>query len=130
MSAVHPRQGFADLALEQLRAWPALTVCRAGDGTGRGLAFQTRQIVHLHTPDAAEVYLTWPVVRRMGSALTDNSGVTVAPGRDWVGVRLDSHGDVTLLISLVSVAITANTPAPGVPHRKTAPCPHAETVAR
>ncbi|WP_433476475.1 luciferase family protein [Spirillospora sp. CA-142024] len=127
-AASHPHQGFADQALRQLGAWPALTVCRAVDGAGRGLKVGTRQIVHLHAPDEAEVYLTRPVVQRMADALTDSGGVTIEPGADWVRVRLDHPGDLTLLGSLVSVAIKTSTPV--VPHRRIPPCPHAQTAAR
>ncbi|WP_433463327.1 luciferase family protein [Spirillospora sp. CA-128828] len=79
-AASHPRQGFGDQAFQQLRAWPALTVCRLVDGAGRGLAVGTRQILHLHALDEAEVYLTRPVVQRVAHALTDNGGVTIEPG--------------------------------------------------
>jgi hypothetical protein len=121
--------GFADRALRQLRGWPALTVCQVANGAGKGLALRTHQIVHLHGPDEAEVYLTWPVVRRMAEVLTECGRVTMEPGGGWVRVRLDSPSDVTLLVSLVSVAIKANTPAMGAQHRGIAPCPSVMTGA-
>jgi hypothetical protein len=52
---------FADRAVEQLRDWPSLRICRADCGPGRGVALSTRQIVHLHGDTEAEVRLTWPV---------------------------------------------------------------------
>lgn len=122
-------RGFADRALRHLRTWPTLTVCRASSGEGKGLALRTRQIVHLHGPDEAEVYLTGPVVRRMAETLNETGCVTVHPDEGWIRVRLDSPNDVTLLASLVSVAIKANTPATGTPHRHINPCPRSRTTA-
>jgi hypothetical protein len=49
---------FADRAVELLRGWPALRICRADCGPGRGVALSTRQIVHLHSGDEAVVRLT------------------------------------------------------------------------
>lgn len=121
--------GFADRALRQLRDWPALTVCRADNGAGKGLALRTRQIVHLHHPNEAEVHLTWPVIQRMADVLSECGHVTTEPRGDWVRVRLDSPSDVTLLTSLVSVAIKANAPAMTTPHRATAPCPQVTMAA-
>lgn len=115
---------YADRALEVLSEWPALKVCRAECGAGLGLAVRTRQIVHLHRPDEAELYLTWPVIDRMNDALRGSAQVEYAPGSDWVRIRLECETDVTLLSSLVSVAIQANTPAPrGRLFRRYTPCP-------
>jgi hypothetical protein len=122
-------RGLADRAFRQLRGWPALTVCIAHNGAGKGLALRTRQIVHLHDQDQAEVYLTRPVVQRMAEVLSESGRVTMEPGDEWVRVRLDSPSDVTLLASLVSVAIKANAPAMGTPHRAIGPCPRARATA-
>jgi Luciferase len=127
MDAVSPsRPSFADQALEQLREWPALNACRADCGAGMGLAVSTRQIVHLHQPDEAELYLTWPVIQRLRPALAGSEQVQIAPGSDWVRLRLDCTSDVRLLVSLVSVAIKASAPARSqrCQHRRT-PCPQA-----
>lgn len=99
---------FADRALEALRQWPALTECRADCGTGTGLAVKSLQIVHLHRPDEADLYLTWPVIMRLSAALADSGQIRFVPGDDWLRVRLQTDGDVTMLMSLVSVAIQAN----------------------
>ncbi len=115
---------FADRALEQLRGWPALEVCRAGCGAGMGLAVGAGQIVHLHRPDEAELYLTWPVIQRLSAALADTEQVRFAAGSDWIRLRLECDSDVRLLVSLVSVAIQANTqPAHERRYRRHAPCP-------
>jgi hypothetical protein len=97
-------QSFADRALEQLRRWPALQVCDADCGVAVGAT----QIVHLHQPDKARLCLTRPVIKRLSGALDGNDQVRVEPDSDWVQVRLDSDGDVRLLVSLVSLAIQAN----------------------
>ena len=114
---------FTDRAVEQLRGWPALMICRADCGPGRGVALSTRQIVHLHNDAEAEVHLTWPVVHRMAEALLACGRVTIRPGNDWVQVRLDSDSEVRLLASLVSVAIKGNVQASDEPHRPVASCP-------
>ncbi|GAA2621422.1 DUF5519 family protein [Actinomadura fulvescens] len=121
--------GFADCAYRQLRTWPVLTACQTAAGSGKALALRTRQIVHLHGQDEAEVYLTRPVLQRMAEVLNETGRVTMAPDQEWVRVRLDHPTDVTLLVSLVSVAIKANTPAMDVPHRDVSPCPRAMTAA-
>ena len=73
-----------------------------------GVAVSTGQIVHLHQPDGARLCLTWPVIQRLSDALTENGQVRLEPDSDWVRVRPDSDGDIGLLVSLVSVAIQAN----------------------
>ena len=94
-------------ALTELREWPALRVIPA-DGGGAALAAGPRPIVHLHGSDAAEVYLTWPAIWRLGAALAGSQQVRFARGADWVRVGLWSGSDVELLASLVSVAIQAH----------------------
>lgn len=116
-------ESFADRAIEQLRHWPSLTVCRADSGNGRGVALSTRQIVHLHGGGEAEIYLTRPVVQRMAEVLLGSGRVAMSPDDDWVRVRLDSDGDVRLFTSLVSVAIKASAQSPHEPHRPIASCP-------
>lgn len=119
---------FGRRAVEQLRGWPALTLCRTGSGTGSGLALSTRQIVHLHSENEAEIHLTAPVIHRMRETLLGSGPVTVDPDEDWVRIRLDSDADVQLLLSLVSVAIKANATAVGEPHRRITPCPNARVA--
>lgn len=122
-STHHSGTSFAERVVDQLRGWPALSVCRVDHGGGRGLALSTRQIVHLHSANEAEVHLTWPVIRRMHEVLLDSGRVMLDPGEDWVRVRLDGDSDVRLLTSLVSVAIQANSGAVRERHRPVAPCP-------
>lgn len=100
---------LAARALEQLGAWPALNVCRAPAVGGDGLAVDSRQIVHLHRTDEAEVYLTQSAVARLRKALVASGRVEFQAGSGWVKVRLECDSDVSLLASLVSVAIKANT---------------------
>jgi Luciferase len=110
--ASHADESFADRALEQLRQWPALEVCHADCGVGMGVATETAQIVHLHQPDEARLRLTRPVIQRLSDAFSRSSQVHVEPDSDWVRVRLDSEGDIGLLVSLVSLAIQAHTQRP------------------
>lgn len=83
--------GLADQALEALREWPARTECRIGSaGAGLGLADGSRQIIHLHQSDEAELYLTWPAIVRLSPALAAVSPVRFTAGDAWVRIRLDA----------------------------------------
>ena len=89
-----------------------------------GLAVSSLQIVHLHRPDEAELYLTWPVISRLGVALAELRRVRFAPADDWVRARLETDSHVTMLMSLVSVAIQANSAAAQQPdYCRQTPCP-------
>jgi Family of unknown function (DUF5519) len=95
----------------QLDAWPAVRAGQAECGLGTGFSTAHRagtQIVHLHGGDEAQVYLTRPVIARLGDALLESGRVMVSEGGDWVRVRLDTESDVALTMSLASVAIQAD----------------------
>jgi Luciferase len=102
-------QSFADRALEQLRHWPALQVCRAECGMAIGVTADSAQIIHLHQPDEARLWLTRPVIQRLRHALSGNSQIHLEQDGGWIRVRLDSDGDVGLLVTLASLAIQAHT---------------------
>ncbi|MCW2901441.1 MAG: hypothetical protein JWO67_3706 [Streptosporangiaceae bacterium] len=112
---------FADRVADQLRGWPALSVCPVDSGTSSGFALDTHQIVHLHSANEAELYLTWPVIQRMHKVLRGSGQVMLVPGEEWVRVHLDSDSDVRVLMSLVSVAIQANVQPER--RRRPSPCP-------
>jgi len=99
---------FTAVALELLRAWPALEVSQAG----RGAAVRARHggpvIARLHHPDTAGLLLTGPAIERLGSALADGGRVRAEPGGDWVRMPVETAGDVRLLLLLMSVAIRAD----------------------
>jgi len=114
---------LTDRVIAQVTAWPALSAGRATCGRGVALSVDSRQIVHLHDLSPAHVRLTRPVIKRMADALHASGRVEMEPGTDWVSMRLDSEGDVALLLSLVSVAIKAHTAEPpGVSRHEPAPC--------
>jgi len=114
---------FGGRALARLREWPALRALRA-EGGGAALAAGSRQIVHLHRADEAELYLTWPVIERMSAALAGSVHMWCVPGEDWARVLLHSDTDVSVLESLVSVAIQAHSRAGRRPGPRTSLCPH------
>lgn len=72
--------GLADRALEALYAWPALEEFPVDPGAGLGLTDDISHIIHLHQPDEAELYLTWPAIVRLGPAPADLSQVQAIPG--------------------------------------------------
>ena len=96
---------FADRAVEQLRDWPALEVCRAGEDLTVRTPEGGAEVARVRGPDEVELRLTWPVIQRLGDVLTEDGRVRVEIGSDWVRLRLHGASDVRLLVLLVSLAI-------------------------
>ena len=94
---------------------------RADCGTGVALAAHGVQVIHLHTGTEAELRLTRPVVDRMGATLAESGQVAILPDGEWVSVRLDTDSDVSLVVSLASVAIKAAAASRGAA-RSRVPC--------
>jgi hypothetical protein len=99
---------FTDLALEQLRSWPALSVSQTVHGAAISARGPGVSVARLHHPDAAELCLTWPVIQRLGDALVAGGRIHFDPGSDWIRVPLEGTSDVRLLLLLMSVAIQAH----------------------
>lgn len=118
-----PRICLADRVVGELSGWPALRLCRADCGFGQAFASGGDQIVHLHGPDQAELYLSRPIVQRMGRPLRERASVRTRPGSGWVGIWLGGDADVSLLASLVSVAIKANLSERDTAQSRPGPCP-------
>jgi len=112
---------YADLVLDRFENWP-LTQCRADCPPGRALGLHGLQVVHLHRADVAEVLLTPAIVGRLGTTLTASGRIDIPVDTGWVRVRLDTAGDLSLLESLVSLAIQAHDPTYHPVRRGTA-CP-------
>jgi luciferase-like monooxygenase len=87
------------------------------------LAAAGLQIVHLHQPDDAELYLTWPLILRLSKVLAAAGPVRFWPGDDWIGVPLAADSDVAMLTPLVSLAIQVSVRAQRRPEPQ--PCPRA-----
>ncbi|RAY16634.1 hypothetical protein DPM19_00130 [Actinomadura craniellae] len=100
---------LANQVITKMIAWPGIRVTGAECGVGRGLIFGTQQIVHLHSGDEAELRLVPEIVTRLRDALEDSGRAVVSPGGAWVTVHLDSESDVTLVLTLASVAIKVQT---------------------
>ena len=75
------------------------------------------QILHFHDESYADLRLTRAVIGRMRDVLAQSGRIFLVPGDDWIGLRLETFSDVTLLVTLVSVAIKANlgSPSPAPP---------------
>jgi hypothetical protein len=109
-------------ALAQLSAWPSVQARRADCGFGISVGTRAGQILHFHDEDHAALCLTRPVIGRFRDVLAQ-AGIDVIPGDDWIGMRLETPTDTTLLVTLVSVAIKANSPAtPHAPFHRMTPC--------
>ena len=104
-AAAGSHQSFTDLALEQLRTWPALQIRAAGRGAAVGIAGSAAKIAYLRRPDEVKLFLSRPVIHRLSAALTSNGQVHAEPDSDWIQIRLSGDSDVRLLLSLVSLAI-------------------------
>jgi hypothetical protein len=105
--------------MAHLAAWPGMSAGAAECGVGVGFTTVTPrsgiQVVHLHGGDEADLYLTRPVVARLGEVLRQSGRILIMPNQDWIRVNLDTESDVELAMSLTSVAIQANTPGPDQP---------------
>lgn len=99
---------FTDLAFEQLRSWPALEVRKTGYGAAVHARGPGVSVARLHHPNAAELCLTWPVIRRLGDALAASGRIRFDPGSDWIRMPLEGTSDVRLLLLMMSVAIKAH----------------------
>ena len=112
----------AGRALAQLRAWPSVQARRADCGFGIGVGTHAGQILHIHDEDHATLCLTQPVIDRFRDVLAQ-AGIDVIPDDDWIAMRLETPTDTSLLVTLVSVAIKANSPTPPhAPFHRTTPC--------
>jgi xanthine/CO dehydrogenase XdhC/CoxF family maturation factor len=107
-------------AMEQLGTWPGITSASPACDIGQALRTAGSEIVHFHSGHDADLHLTPPVIHRLQPELSHSSAVRLYPESAWVTVHLDCDGDITLLVSLVSVALQAHTAAR--PHRAAAPC--------
>jgi hypothetical protein len=99
------RQSMASRVLKQLETWPECRTGTAACGSGAGVSVGARQILHLHTGNEAELWLTVPLIERMRPALETAQQVALEPHRDWIGIRLDTEDDADLLVALFSLAI-------------------------
>jgi hypothetical protein len=102
---------YAGRVIALLSAWPAVRADRADCGVGIGLGTQAGQILHFHDESYADLRLTRPVIGRMHEVLAESGRVLMVPDDDWIGMPLETSSDAALLVTLVSLAIKANTGA-------------------
>ncbi|MDC0770733.1 luciferase domain-containing protein [Streptomyces sp. HD] len=99
---------LAARALVQLATWPDLAEAEPRCGTGQALRAAHGEIVHFHSDDHVDLYLTARAIRRFEEHLTATTTVQLVPGSQWVTLRLDVTADVDLLMTLVSLALQAH----------------------
>lgn len=99
---------LAASALAQLAAWPDLAEVEPSCGSGRALRTAQGEIVHFHSDDHVDLYLTARAIRRFEEHLTAATAVELVPGSQWVTLRLGVPGDAHLLMTLVSLALQAH----------------------
>jgi hypothetical protein len=98
-------------AIEQLESWSDLSSAPASCGTGTAVRSGAHDIVHFHSDHDADLHLTGPAIVRLRAELEQSTAVRLHPGSEWVTVHLDCTGDADLLVTLVSVALKAHSPA-------------------
>jgi hypothetical protein len=91
--------------MDQLAAWPDLSPCEAGCGTGRALRSVRDEIVHFHSERDVDLHLTTRAIQRLHYDFAESTAIRLVPGSRWVTVHLDCDADVDLLLGLVSVAL-------------------------
>lgn len=99
---------LASRAIKQFVSWPDLTEDRPSCGIGRALRSPVAEIAHFHSDRSADLHLTAGSIRRIVNDLAESSAIRLVPGSHWVTVRLDSHTDVDLLMTLMSLALQAH----------------------
>ncbi|HEU5159687.1 MAG TPA: luciferase family protein [Streptosporangiaceae bacterium] len=97
----------AGRVIAMLNGWPGVRTAPADCGVGVGVGTLAGQVLHFHDESYADLRLTRPVIGRMHEALARSGRFFMVPGDDWIGMRLETAGDISLLVTLVSVAIKA-----------------------
>ncbi|GAB3015332.1 DUF5519 family protein [Streptomyces pseudoechinosporeus] len=114
----------AHRAMALLEGWPNLISGPPKCTVGHAFASAGHEIVHFHSDDSADLFLTRPAVERLLPQLRHNSAIRVRPGASWITVLLDCDADVELLLILVSLALKEQSQEHGeVPQdRPSPPC--------
>ncbi|GGX30000.1 luciferase family protein [Streptomyces chartreusis] len=99
---------LAARALAQLAAWPDLSEAEPSCGVGRALRAADGEIVHFHSDDHVDLYLTARAIKRFEEHLTATTAVQLVPGSQWATLRIDVTADIHLLMTLVSLALQAH----------------------
>ncbi|MFE9120298.1 luciferase family protein [Streptomyces sp. NPDC007172] len=106
--------------MDQLESWPNLVSGPPRCAVGQALFAAECEVVHFHSGFAADLHLTHPAIERLRPELRHSSAIRLKPGSAWVTVLLDCDADVDLLLTLVSMALKAQTASP--PNCPFAPC--------
>ncbi|MDQ1027908.1 hypothetical protein QF035_005490 [Streptomyces umbrinus] len=110
----------AHRAMALLETWPNLVSGPPRCTVGQAFASAGHEIVHFHSDDSADLYLTRTAVERLLPQLAHASAIRVRPGASWITVLLDCDADVQLLLGLVSVALKEHGAV--TPRRPSPPC--------
>ncbi|MCZ4511165.1 DUF5519 family protein [Streptomyces sp. ActVer] len=110
----------AHRAMALLETWPNLVSGPPRCTVGQAFATAGHEIVHFHSDDSADLYLTRTAVERLLPQLAHASAIRVRPGASWITVLLDCDADVQLLLGLVSVALKEHGAV--TPRRPSPPC--------
>ncbi|WP_236710962.1 luciferase family protein [Streptomyces sp. 150FB] len=100
---------------ERLMTWPGLSGGQAYCGTDLCVRTGTKEIVHFHGENEADVHLTHSMIAKLRPVLKNSTAIRLRAGSGWVTVRLDTGADIDLLTTLVSAALQAATVLPEGP---------------
>ncbi|MFB7497556.1 luciferase family protein [Streptomyces sp. NPDC056161] len=103
---------LASRALAQLAIWPDLKRSVPSCGQGQALRSAQGEIVHFHSDRDVDLLLTDRAIRRFAGDLRSTGAIRIVPGSKWVTIHLDAASDVDLLLTLVSVALQAQSAWP------------------
>ncbi|WP_162930986.1 luciferase family protein [Streptomyces sporangiiformans] len=118
----------AHRAMALLESWPNLVSGPPKCAVGHAFASSGHEIVHFHSDDSADLYLTRTAIERLLPQLLHSSAIRVRPGAAWITVLLDCDADVQLLLGLVSVALKEHGAVQ--PRRTSPPCDWERPPAR
>ncbi|GAA1219632.1 DUF5519 family protein [Kitasatospora nipponensis] len=110
-----------------LRNWPGLHTAPASCGTGWGARTDYREVIHLHSTHQADIHLSNAIIEHLRPELTESAHLRLHPGSGWVTVHLDHPEAGDLVLTLVSLALAANTVVKTDHLTWRAPCPRHQT---
>ena len=86
----------AHRAMALLETWPNLVSGPPRCTVGHAFASAGHEIVHFHSDDSADLYLTRTAVERLLPQFAHTTAIRVRPGASWITVLLDCDADVEL----------------------------------
>lgn len=103
MDGAQAESPYNTRVLAHVDSWPSVGSEAASCGSGEAITVAGGQVAHLHASGDAEILLGSGAVERLRPALRKSGRVKVDD--ETIRIRLETESDVTLVLSLLSVAI-------------------------